>query len=372
MGGLEDTVAGHVVDVPPGCDADAAHLGGQGIGEIVAVEVGGGQDVELLGARQDLLEGDVGDAVLDQQLVAGPASAVVPADGDVGELLADQFVAPVAERPLGELLDVPLVDDVHAGPIVGQGVIDGRPDQPLRGELRDRLDADAGAFADLPSHLVAQERRELGRLGGVGLDLEAGVDVLGVLTEDDHVDLLGVEHRGGYAGEPPHRAEADVEVEDLAEGHVEGADAAADRRGQRALDADQVGAERLDGLVGQPTPGLVECFLAREHFLPRHRLTVLGGRGVEHQLRRRPDVHAGAIPFDEGDDGYVGYVEGAIGPRCDQFGHGQQPIGAPCHHPNRAGASPASGDECAGSAEARLRVWRGPGPSRSRGWHSTG
>src|SRR5664280_2708097 len=84
VGGLEDTVAGHVVDVPPGCDADAAHLGGQGIGEIVAVEVGGGQDVELLGARQDLLEGDVGDAVLDQQLVAGPASAVVPADGDVG------------------------------------------------------------------------------------------------------------------------------------------------------------------------------------------------------------------------------------------------------------------------------------------------
>src|SRR5664280_2170085 len=83
-----------------------------------------------------------------------------------------------------------------------------------------------------------------------------------------------------------------------------------------------------------------------------------------------PDVPI--IPFIEGDDGYVGYVEGAIGPRCDQFGHGQQPIGAPCHHPNRAGASPASGDECAGSAEARLRVWRGPGPSRSRGWHSTG
>ena len=31
--------------------------------------------------------------------------------------------------------------------------------------------------------------------GGAGLDLEAGVDVLGVLAEDHHVDQLGVLHR---------------------------------------------------------------------------------------------------------------------------------------------------------------------------------
>ena len=45
--GLEDAVAGDVVDVGPRGDADAADLGGQGIGEVVAVEVGGGDDVEV-------------------------------------------------------------------------------------------------------------------------------------------------------------------------------------------------------------------------------------------------------------------------------------------------------------------------------------
>ena len=69
-----------------------------------------------LGPGQHLLQGDVGDGVLHQELVARLAVAVVPADGHVGELLADQLVAPVAEGALGELLDVALVDQVHARP----------------------------------------------------------------------------------------------------------------------------------------------------------------------------------------------------------------------------------------------------------------
>ena len=65
----------------------------------------------------------------------------------------------------------------------------------------------------------------------------------------------------GHALEPAHRAEADVEVEHLAERDVERADAAADGRGQRPLDADEVLAERLDRLVGsQVGVELVKAF----------------------------------------------------------------------------------------------------------------
>ena len=67
----------------------------------------------------------------------------------------------------------------------------------------------------------------------------------------------------GTPVEPAHRAQAHVEVEDLAQRDVERADAAADRRGERALDADEVLAERVDGLVGQPVAGRVERLLAR-------------------------------------------------------------------------------------------------------------
>ena len=57
----------------------------------------------------------------------------------------------------------------------------------------------------VPPHLLAQEGGQLVGLGRVSLSFEAGVDVLGVLAEDDHVHLFGVEHRRGDAGEPTHR-----------------------------------------------------------------------------------------------------------------------------------------------------------------------
>ena len=185
-------------------------------------------------------------------------------------------------------------------------VLDRGADQALRPGLGDRLDADAGVFADVPAELLLQDLDQPLRLGRAFLDLETGVDVFGVLPEDHHVDLLGVLHRRRHALEPAHRAQAHVEVEELAQRDVERPDTAADRRGERALDADQVVAERVDGLVGEPRAGRVERLLAREHLFPRDRLAVLRRRGVHDELRGGPDVDAGAVALDEGDDRLVG------------------------------------------------------------------
>ncbi len=67
----------------------------------------------------------------------------------------------------------------------------------------------------------------------------------------------------GHALEVAHRAQAHVEVEHLAQRDVERADAAADGRGERPLDADEVVRERVEGLVGQPAVELLERLLAR-------------------------------------------------------------------------------------------------------------
>ena len=66
--------------------------------------------------------------------------------------------------------------------------------------------------------------------------------------------------RGGDALEPPDRPQADVQVEDLAQGHVQAAEAAADGGSQRALDTDEVLAESVEGLLGQPVAGLLNAF----------------------------------------------------------------------------------------------------------------
>ena len=84
-----------------------------------------------------------------------------------------------------------------------------------------------------------------------------------------------------------------------------------------------MGAEGVDGLVGQPLPCLVEGFLAGQHLLPRHCPAVFGGGGVENQLGRGPDVDAGPVAFDEGDDRLIGDVQSAVGSLGDEVGHNE-------------------------------------------------
>ena len=71
MRGLEDGVAGDVIDVAAGRDADAADLRGERVAEVIAVQVQRGDDVEIRRAGEHLLEGDVGDGVLDDDARAG-------------------------------------------------------------------------------------------------------------------------------------------------------------------------------------------------------------------------------------------------------------------------------------------------------------
>ncbi len=151
-----------VADVGSGSDAESAHLRGAGVGDVVAVEVGRGQHAVFVGARDDLLEDGVGNAIVDHQLLLPRALAVGGVDGVeaifhffveglaeiigrefqarfdlvgilldgeirilvfvvddpaltlgddlVAELLGGDFVSPLAECAFGEFLDVAFVD----------------------------------------------------------------------------------------------------------------------------------------------------------------------------------------------------------------------------------------------------------------------
>ena len=135
-----------------------------------------------------------------------------------------------------------------------------------------------------------------------------------VLAEDDHVGLLGLLHRAGHALEVLDRTQADVEVEFLAQRHVQAADAAAHRRGQRALDRHDVVAHGVQRLFGQPDVGAVDAraLLAGVDLHPVDLALAavgLGHRGVDHLQHHRRDVQAGAVALDVGNDRLVGHVE---------------------------------------------------------------
>ena len=99
--GLEDSVPAEIVDVAAGRNADAADLRGQRVGEIIAVEVQRGDDVKVRRARQDLLQGDVGNGVLMRRpRRAGlPGFCTVRRPVPLRRIALDEFVTPVAERP---------------------------------------------------------------------------------------------------------------------------------------------------------------------------------------------------------------------------------------------------------------------------------
>src|SRR5690606_27599166 len=202
MGRLEHGVAGLVVDVRPGGDADAADLRREGVGQVVAVEVQGGDDVELRGTGEHLLQHDVRDGVLDDDLPGRHGfllrrvrrlfaffllDAVIlgPGEGDVAELLLGQFVPPVFERAFGELHDVALVHQRHRLALVPDGVLDGRPDEALGAFLRYRFDADAGGFREADfvyAHFLLQEFNDLADFRRAGRPFDARVDVFRVFA----------------------------------------------------------------------------------------------------------------------------------------------------------------------------------------------
>ena len=317
-------------------DADAADLGGERVGDVVAVEVER-RDHRVLGrAQQDLLQEGVGDDVLDDDLLAAlrvlelaPRTAV-----DLGrlELPLREPVAPVAEGPFRELHDVALVDERHRGLVVIDRVLDRLSDQPLRALARDRLDADPRGRREadlLDAEVVLQDLDEALGLVAFGLELDAGVDVFRVLAEDHHVGLLGLLDRRGDSLEILDRPQAHVEIELLAQGDVERTDAAADRRRQRALDRDHVVAQDLERLGRQPDVGAVDAgrLLAGVDLHPVDLLLAaegLGDRRVDHLDHHRGDVEARAVALDVGNDRLVRHRQREVGVDLDLlpgFGH---------------------------------------------------
>ena len=305
-------------------DADAAHLGRQRVGDVVPVEVQRGDDAVFRRTQQNLLQESVGDHIFDDDLAArfrvleaAPRPAV---DFGGAELLFRQLVAPLLEGALGKLHDVALVHQGDRIPVLINGVLDRLAHQPLGAFFRHGLDADAGRLreADLGHpHLVLQEVDHFLHFRRAGLPLDAGVDVLGVLAEDDHVHQLRMLHRRRRAVEIAHRTLTYIEIQVLAQRHVERADATTDRRGQRPFDGHHILFHRLQRLVGQPHIRAINLrrLLAGVDLHPGD--TALAAEclvhgGIHHLPHHRRDVHADAVPFDEGHDRTVRHVQAAV------------------------------------------------------------
>src|SRR5215472_9450613 len=132
---------------------------------------------------------------------------------------------------------------------MADSVIERGANQPFGTFPRDRLDADARGLRKTNlgyAHFVAEEFDDLFGFGRVSRPFDARIDVLGVFTEDYDVEFLGMPYRAWHSREIADRTQTNVEIEELAQSHIERSNSPADRRGQRTLDADQKLLERID------------------------------------------------------------------------------------------------------------------------------
>ena len=303
---LEDAVAGLVIDVAARSHADTADLGGQHVGNVIAVEVQRGDDAEFL---------RVGDCIL-QESVAGDARHDQPARGEIGpELPLGQFIGPVAEGALGIFHDVAVVDQGHAAAMMVQRILDGPPDQALRSLLRDGFHAvrrrlrktDLGLL-----ELLAEELAELFGILGTERPLDAGIHVLRVLAEHGDVDPLGILHRGIDTIEIAERTHAGIEVQRLAQSHVQRPDTPARRCIERSLQADPILLEGRHRLLRQIRAVFLEGLLAGFHLQPLDRAVsfecLLDGRIHDRPADRR-DFLANSVASDERNGDSIGHPQ---------------------------------------------------------------
>ena len=257
------------------------------------------------------------------------------------------------------LHDVGLVHRGDLAAAVGDGVVEGGPHDALRAGDADGLERDGAVRADAAQAPVLSPGDQLGGLGAAKLGLDARVEVLGVLAEDHDVDIAVARSR---ALDRPGGAQVGEEVEVLAQGHVDAAEARAHGRGHRTLDGDAGLGDGVEHLLRQRGAVLLHDAGTRVHDLP---VDVDAG-GSDDALHAGGDFGADAVSGDEG-DGVGAHGRSFRGPTLPLEG-GRVAVTVPCRR-RRSGGCACAG--CRGRFRRRTpcgrRVLRRPrGRARTR------
>ena len=240
-------------------DTGATDKAGTDVGQDTSVQVGHHHNIELLWPG-DALHGGVVD-----NHVVGLESGVVLGD----------LVEGAAEKTIGKLHDVGLVDASNLGSTVGEG--------EREGELGDTLRLGAGDDLEgLNDTLDA-------------LVLETRVLTLGVLSDDAQVDVLVA---GLVAGDVLDQADGSIDVKLLSHGDVETLVAgSADGGVKDTLETELVALKRSDRLAESILSAAGTLKTGNLDLLPLNGDVV----GLEDGLDRLGDLGTDTITGDEGD-----------------------------------------------------------------------
>ncbi|MPN33264.1 hypothetical protein SDC9_180749 [bioreactor metagenome] len=122
----------------------------------------------------------------------------------------------------------------------------------------------------LHTHLFFQKGYDTLHFIASRFPLDAGIDILGILPEDNHIDLFRMLDRRRHPRIVLHRPKTDVQIQCLAKCHVQRTNALTHRSGQGTFDRHLVGVDGFNGLVWEVRSHPILRLLPCEHFLPQN------------------------------------------------------------------------------------------------------
>ncbi len=161
----------------------------------------------------------------------------------------------------------------------------------------DRLDREPRVGPDLLLLQAVQQRDDRAGVLAVGLVLDAGVQVFGVLADDDHVHLV---EPGPHAGVGLARPQARIQAQLVPQRHVHRTEPGADRGRDRALQGDPVGLDRLQGGRRQRRAGGLHHVDASLLDIPVEGRPDGAGGGLEHPTGRLGQLGPGTVARHQG------------------------------------------------------------------------
>jgi hypothetical protein len=132
----------------------------------------------------------------------------------------------------------------------------------------DGFDPNASIVTQIRAHPLSEELLELVRLFGTPLPFKAPVNVLRVLSEYDDVHLLRLPDGARNPTKVSHGPDGCIQIQLLADGHVEATYASPDRGRQGAFQSDSMLLDRFQSRLGKPFPVLLERFFTGQKLLP--------------------------------------------------------------------------------------------------------
>ena len=258
-------------------DTDTTNLSSQCIGDVIAVQVQCSDNAVFCWTQQDLLQERVSDGILNNDFFAcfwilefAPWATI---DQFSAEFFLCQCICPITEATFGVLHDVTFVNDSHRWLVIVDRVLNCFAYQTLCTFDRNWFYADTRCFweADfLHAHFVLQELDQFLDLIRALSKFNARIDIFRVFTEDHHVGFFWFTYWRWHAFEVTHWTQTNIQIQLLAQSHVQRTDAAAYWRCQWTFDGNNVIFQCRQSFFWQPNIWAVNFsgFFTRENFHP--------------------------------------------------------------------------------------------------------